>query len=69
MSLADKAVARAEAVAAAQQRARIAAIAGEFEGIAGVGVSVERDAVVIAGRGLAARWLSDARLRFAVGAG
>lgn len=68
-NFADRALARAEAVAAARQRARIETIAGEFDGIAGVGVSIERDAVVVAGRGLATRWLSDARLRFAMGPG
>ena len=69
MSLEDRALVAAEAVGARVQRARIAGIAGELDGISGISVTEERDAVVIAGRGLAKRGLNDARLRFAIGGG
>lgn len=69
MSLEEKALVAAEAAAARVQRARIAGIAGELDGMAGIAVTEERDAVVIAGRGLARRWLDDVRLRFAIGGG
>lgn len=69
MSLEQRALVAAEAAAARMQRARIAGIARELDGIGGIAVTEERDAVVIAGRGLARRWLNDARLRFAIGGG
>lgn len=69
MSLEQRALVAAEAAAARMQRARIAGIARELDGIGGIEVTEERDAVVIAGRGLARRWLNDARLRFAIGGG
>ena len=69
MSLEERALVAAMAAAARVQRARIAEIAAELEGMAGIAVTEERDAVVIAARGLARRWLDDARLRFAIGGG
>ena len=69
MSLEQSALIAAAAAVARVQRARIAGIASELDGIAGISVTSERDAVVIAGRGLARRWLNDARLRFAIGGG
>ena len=69
MSLEQRALVAAEAAAARMQRARIAGIASELDEIGGIEVTEERDAVVIAGRGLARRWLNDARLRFAIGGG
>lgn len=69
MRLEERALVAAEAAAGRVQRSRITGIAGELDAIAGITASEERDAVVIAGRGLLRRWLNDARLRFAIGGG
>lgn len=68
MSFSERAAARAEVVAARRRDARIAEIADQIER-SGVRVETEREAVVLSGRGLARRWLDDARLRFAAEVG
>ena len=65
MSMSERLMARGER-AVEERRARlVAAVMHDVEDVRGVAVEVERDGIVLSGRGLRRRWLSDPRLRFA----
>ena len=61
----DELLKRGEAIASAQQRQKVQAVAQKLRAMFGSGaVDIESERVLVSGRGLVRRWLIDPSLRF-----
>ena len=59
---------RAEEIARSRRRARVAAVANGLSALLGEGsVAIEEARVIVRGRGIIKRWLTDPSLRFLSG--